>query len=71
MIGADTWTVKGGRVLGPAPFLLAGIINATPDSFYDGGRHFAPDADVLQGRKLLEHGEHILDVGGESQPAAA
>ncbi len=66
MIGADTWTVTGGRVLGPAPFFLAGIINATPDSFYDGGRHFAPAAAVLQGRSLLEAGAHILDVGGES-----
>jgi dihydropteroate synthase len=66
VIGADTWTVTGGRVLGPAPFFLAGIINATPDSFYDGGRHFAPAAAVLQGRSLLEAGAHILDVGGES-----
>jgi dihydropteroate synthase len=53
-------------VLGPAPFFLAGIINATPDSFYDGGRHVAPAAAVLQGRSLLEAGAHILDVGGES-----
>jgi len=58
--------MRGGRVLGPAPFLLAGIINATPDSFYDGGRHFAPAAAVSQGRRLLEDGVHILDVGGES-----
>lgn len=66
MIGAETWTIRGGRVLGPAPFLLAGIINATPDSFYDGGRHYAPAAAVMQGRRLLEDGAHILDVGGES-----
>jgi dihydropteroate synthase len=66
VIGAETWTMRGGRVLGPAPFLLAGIINATPDSFYDGGRHFAPAAAVSQGRRLLEDGVHILDVGGES-----
>jgi len=66
VIGADTWTIRGGRVLGPAPFFLAGIINATPDSFYDGGRHYAPAAAVLQGRRLLEDGAHILDVGGES-----
>lgn len=66
MIGTETWTIRGGRVLGPVPFLLAGIINATPDSFYDGGRHYAPAAAVLQGRRLLEDGAHILDVGGES-----
>jgi len=66
VLGAETWTVMGGRVLGPAPFLLAGIINATPDSFYDGGRHVAPAAAVLQGRRLIDDGAHILDVGGES-----
>ncbi|HWR04599.1 MAG TPA: dihydropteroate synthase [Humidesulfovibrio sp.] len=66
MIGSATWTIAGGRVLGPAPFLLAGIVNATPDSFYDGGRHNAPAAAVSQGRKLLDEGAHLLDVGGES-----
>jgi len=66
VLGADTWTIRGGRVLGPAPFFLAGIINATPDSFYDGGRHVAPAAAILQGRRLLDDGAHILDVGGES-----
>lgn len=66
MIGAATWTIAGGRVLGPAPFLLAGIINATPDSFYDGGRHFAPAVAVSRGRELAQQGAHILDIGGES-----
>lgn len=66
MIGAATWTIAGGRVLGPAPFLLAGIINATPDSFYDGGRHFAPAVAVSRGRELAQQGAQILDIGGES-----
>lgn len=66
MIGAGSWTVSGGRVLGPAPFLLAGIINVTPDSFYDGGLHVEPASAVFQGRGLAEQGAHILDVGGES-----
>lgn len=66
MIGAATWTIAGGRVLGPAPFLLAGIVNATPDSFYDGGRHNAPAAAVSRGLALLDEGAHLLDVGGES-----
>ncbi|MDO9082437.1 MAG: dihydropteroate synthase, partial [Humidesulfovibrio sp.] len=30
MIGGSTWHVSGGRVLGPAPFFLAGIVNVTP-----------------------------------------
>jgi len=66
VIGEETWTVTGGRVLGPAPFLLAGIVNVTPDSFYDGGRHFEPAAAVSLGRQLVSEGAHILDIGGES-----
>ena len=60
------WTIRGGRVLGPAPFLVCGIVNATPDSFYDGGAHDAPAAAVAHGQKLLAEGAHVLDIGGES-----
>lgn len=66
MIGAETWTISGGRVLGPAPFLLAGIVNVTPDSFYDGGRHFSPADAISQASRLAAEGAHILDIGGES-----
>jgi dihydropteroate synthase len=61
-----TWTVMGGRVLGPAPFFIAGIVNVTPDSFYDGGAHPGPQAAVDYGLTLARQGAHILDVGGES-----
>ena len=43
-----------------------GVVNITPDSFSDGGRHFAPDAAVAQGLKLLADGADILDLGAES-----
>jgi dihydropteroate synthase len=66
VIGADTWTISGGRVLGPAPFLLAGIVNVTPDSFYDGGEHDTCEAAVACARRLADEGAHILDIGGES-----
>ncbi len=66
MIGAPTWTIMGGRVLGPAPFLLAGIINVTPDSFYDGGSHDTTDAAVAHALKLAGEGADMLDIGGES-----
>lgn len=67
-----TWTVKGGRVLGPAPFFIAGIVNATPDSFYDGGAHDDCARAVAHGLRLADEGAHILDVGGEStRPYAA
>ena len=72
MIGGNTWHVSGGRVLGPAPFLVAGIVNVTPDSFFDGGRFLNPDAALDQGRHLAAAGAHILDIGGEStRPGAA
>ena len=61
-----TWSIHGGSVLGPAPFFVAGIVNVTPDSFYDGGRHAEHGAAVAHGLKLLEDGAQILDVGGES-----
>jgi dihydropteroate synthase len=46
--------------------VLMGVLNVTPDSFYDGGRY--ADADAAESRvdSLLEEGAHILDLGGES-----
>jgi dihydropteroate synthase len=46
--------------------LLMGIVNNTPDSFYDRGRHFGPEAAVAHGRALLEAGADVLDVGGQT-----
>jgi dihydropteroate synthase len=60
------WTIGRGRVLGPAPFLLAGIVNVTPDSFYDGGRWRDCNAAVEHASELACQGAHILDLGGES-----
>ena len=61
-----TWTVKGGKVLGPAPFFIAGIVNVTPDSFYDGGTHDDTVSGVAHALELARQGAHILDIGGES-----
>lgn len=67
-----SWTVAGGRVLGPAPFFVAGIVNVTPDSFSDGGRYRDPASAAAHARRLLDEGADILDVGGEStRPGAA
>lgn len=66
MKSGTRWTVGGGRVLGPSPFFIAGIVNATPDSFYDGGRHPGVEEAVAHGLALAAEGAHILDVGGES-----
>jgi len=43
-----------------------GILNVTPDSFYDGGYFLDPGGAVAQGRLLIEEGADILDIGGES-----
>jgi len=45
---------------------LMGILNVTPDSFSDGGRFNAPDAAVVQAKKLVADGADIIDVGAES-----
>jgi dihydropteroate synthase len=43
-----------------------GIINVTPDSFYDGGLYLKPDAAIAHGIHLAAEGADILDIGGES-----
>jgi dihydropteroate synthase len=43
-----------------------GIVNVTPDSFSDGGRHGSVEAAVAHGLALVAEGADILDVGGES-----
>jgi dihydropteroate synthase len=61
-----TWRVVGRIVrLEPMP-LLMGIVNATPDSFSDGGRFLDVEAAVAQGLSLAAEGAAIIDVGGES-----
>jgi dihydropteroate synthase len=45
---------------------VMGIVNVTPDSFSDGGRHDTVAAAVEHALLLLEHGAEVLDVGGES-----
>ena len=43
-----------------------GILNATPDSFSDGGRFYQRDAGLQQAEKMLAAGVDIIDIGGES-----
>jgi dihydropteroate synthase len=65
---ADDYVIKtrhgtldlGGRTL------LMGIINVTPDSFYDGGKRFDASKAIADGLALIEAGADIVDVGGES-----
>jgi len=46
--------------------LVMGILNVTPDSFADGGRHNQFDAAVKRGLEMITEGVDIIDIGGES-----
>jgi dihydropteroate synthase len=46
--------------------VVMGIVNATPNSFSDGGLFLAADAAVAEGERHLEAGARIIDIGGES-----
>lgn len=46
--------------------LVMGVLNVTPDSFYDGGLYLDRKAALEQAARLLEEGANIIDVGGES-----
>jgi dihydropteroate synthase len=60
------WRITGGRLLTPAPFIIAGIVNTTPDSFSDGGKFFTPEDAVKRVCDLVAQGAHIVDLGAES-----
>jgi dihydropteroate synthase len=57
----------GGRShsLGGSPWLM-GIVNATPDSFSDAGRHPTLESRVALARELIAAGASVIDIGGES-----
>ncbi|MGE9984414.1 dihydropteroate synthase [Desulfovibrio sp. SGI.169] len=66
------WFVSGGRALTvSAPFGVMGIVNLTPDSFYDGGAHASPRKGLAHALSLLEQGADILDLGAESSRPGA
>lgn len=54
------------------PYCIMGIVNVTPDSFFDGGRYADVGAAVAQAKKLVSEGADLLDIGGaSSRPGAA
>jgi len=46
--------------------LIMGILNATPDSFSDGGQFNNIDAAINHGKRMIDEGADIIDIGGES-----
>lgn len=70
--------VKAGAVLACGRYrlslerpLIMGVLNITPDSFSDGGRHFAREAAIEHALRMKEEGADILDLGGESSRPGA
>lgn len=55
-------TVHGQLIEYKKPVVM-GILNVTPDSFYDGGRHSDPEGMLAHARWLLDEGADIIDVG--------
>jgi len=57
---------KAARYPWDADTAVMGILNVTPDSFYDGGRYERVEDAVAQAEQMVEDGADIIDVGGES-----
>lgn len=60
-----SWAIEPNRVY------VMGIVNVTPDSFYDGGWHATANAAIAHGLDLVAQGADLLDLGGESSRPGA
>jgi len=72
-VGSNAWQAAHGRSLKlDGRGRIMAIVNATPDSFSDGGRYLAVDAAFSHALTCVEEGADIIDIGGEStRPGAA
>lgn len=46
--------------------LIMGVLNITPDSFFDGGRYYDPERAIARAKEMVGQGADIIDIGGES-----
>ena len=60
-----TRQVKGRLIEFHARPLIMGVVNVTPDSFFDGGRYLDEEAAVAHAIRLVEEGADLLDIGAE------
>jgi len=51
--------------------ILVGILNCTPDSFYDGGKYLCPENALLRAEEMIQEGADLIDVGAESSRPGA
>lgn len=67
------YTIRaGGQLIDLSMPKIMGILNVTPDSFFDGGRHNGLNEAVAHAHQLIEQGADILDIGAySSRPGAA
>jgi len=64
------WNIKD-RVFDMSSPLIMGILNVTPDSFYDGGKYTNVSQAVEKAYEMKEDGADIIDIGGESSRPGA
>ena len=65
-MGGTLWKIAGRTVDFSQHALIMGVLNVTPDSFSDGGKFFAAEQAIEQGKRMAAEGAQIIDVGGES-----
>lgn len=67
MFSPISWPLAHGRALELGPkAIIMGVLNATPDSFSDGGRYKNINEALSQARSMAQAGAAIIDIGGES-----
>jgi dihydropteroate synthase len=60
------WSCRGREIVCGQKTLIMGILNATPDSFSDGGMFLAAEKAVARGLQMVAEGADMIDIGGES-----
>lgn len=63
---SNVWRCARGPIETGRPFGVMGILNVTPDSFYDGGQNNTKETTFRRAERLLKEGADIIDIGGES-----
>jgi len=62
-VKGKVWNIQQPQVMG--------ILNVTPDSFYDGGKHAITELAIVKAEQLLAEGASIIDIGGQSSRPGA